>query len=103
MLHAEQGALVAAGSQRAVRSRRSAQARGANFYPPDATREEVEKWVNGLPLAEREAATGFFTTIRRAPGGGLSAVPYSIEYQGELALAAAHLREAAKATGDADA
>ncbi len=73
----------------------------ANFYPPDATREEVEKWVNGLPLPEREAATGFFTTIRRAPGGGLRAVPYSIEYQGELALAAAHLREASKATGDA--
>ena len=51
----------------------------------------------------RNAATGFFTTIRRAPGGALTAVPYSIEYQGELALAAAHLREAAKATGDADA
>jgi hypothetical protein len=74
---------------------------GANFYPPDATREEVEKWLNGLPLAEKERATGFFTTIRRAPGGALAAVPYSIEYQGELALAAAHLREAAKATGDA--
>ena len=74
---------------------------GANFYPPDATREEVEKWLNGLPLAEKERATGFFTTIRRAPGGALTAVPYSIEYQGELSLAAAHLREAAKATGDA--
>jgi peptidase M49-like protein len=74
---------------------------GANFYPPDATREEVEKWINGLPLAEKERATGFFTTIRRVPGGGLTAVPYSIEYQGPLALAASHLRDAAKATGDA--
>jgi hypothetical protein len=73
----------------------------ANFYPPDATRDEVERWIAGLPLAERERATGFFTTIRRAPGGGLTAVPYSIEYQGELALAATHLREAAKATSDA--
>jgi hypothetical protein len=74
---------------------------GGNFYPPDATREEVEKWIGGLPLAERDTATGFFTTIRRGPRGTLTAVPYSLEYQGELALAAAHLREAAKATSDA--
>jgi len=74
---------------------------GANFYPPDTTREEVEKWIAGLPLAEREAATGFFTTVRRGPRGGLTLVPYSLEYQSELALAAAHLREAARATSDA--
>jgi hypothetical protein len=73
---------------------------GANFYPPDAGKEEVEKWIAGLPLAERENATGFFTTIRRNPRGGFTAVPYSIEYQGDLALAAGHLREAAKATTD---
>jgi hypothetical protein len=57
--------------------------------------------LNGLPLAEKEHATGFFTTIRRAPGGALTAVPYSVEYQGQLALAASHLRDAARATGDA--
>jgi hypothetical protein len=74
---------------------------GAHFYPADATREDVEKWIAGLPLAERERATGFFTTIRRGPDGKLTAVPYSIEYQGELALAATHLREATKATTDA--
>jgi hypothetical protein len=70
----------------------------ANFYPADATREEVEKWIAGLPPAERARATGFFTTIRRGPEGKLVAVPYSVEYQGELALAAHHLREAARAT-----
>jgi hypothetical protein len=54
--------------------------------------------MQSLPEVERTRATGFFTTIRRAPGGGLVAVPYSTEYQGELALAATHLREAAKLT-----
>jgi hypothetical protein len=72
----------------------------ANFYPPDATREEVEKWIAGLPPAERAAAAGFFTTIRRRPGGALTAVPYSVEYQGELALAARHLEEAASTASD---
>ena len=70
---------------------------GANFYPPDTKKEEVEKWLAGLPLAEREQAAGFFTTIRRSARGGFAAVPYSIEYQGELAIAAEYLREAAKA------
>ncbi|MDH4064560.1 MAG: hypothetical protein OEW19_09175, partial [Acidobacteriota bacterium] len=73
----------------------------ANFYPADATREEIEQWIAGLPPAERVRATGFFTTIRRASGGTLTAVPYSVEFQSELALAAAHLREAARATTDA--
>jgi hypothetical protein len=70
----------------------------ANFYPAGATKAEVEAWMQGLPEAERAAAQGFFTTIRRAPGGKLVAVPYSVEYQGELARAAELLREAAAAT-----
>lgn len=73
----------------------------ANFYPVDATRAEVEQWIQGLTPAEKARAVGFFTTIRRAPGGSFTAVPYSIEYQGELSLAAQHLRAAAKATTDA--
>ena len=43
-------------------------------------------------------ATGFFTTIRRRRMEGFVAVPYSVEYQGELARAAALLREAAQLT-----
>jgi hypothetical protein len=70
----------------------------ASFYPAGATRVEVESWMKGLPEAERAAASGFFTTIRRTPAGGLVAVPYSVEYQGELARAAELLREAAAAT-----
>jgi hypothetical protein len=72
----------------------------ANFYPAGATKEEVERWIGGLPPAERARATGFFTTIRRAPDGRFTAVPYSVEYQGELELAAMHLRTAASATTD---
>jgi len=71
---------------------------GANFYPAGASREEVDRWTNGLSAADREAATGFFTTIRRGPGGVLVAVPYSLEYQGELAAAAERLRRAAALT-----
>ena len=41
--------------------------------------------MKGLPAAEQAAAAGFFTTIRRGPDGALVAVPYSLEYQGELA------------------
>jgi hypothetical protein len=70
----------------------------ANFYPAGATKAEVEAWMKGRPEAERAAAQGFFTTIRRAPDGKLAAVPYSVEYQGELARAAELLREAAAAT-----
>jgi len=69
-----------------------------NFYAVGATKEEIEKWLAALLPAAREQATGFFTTIRRAPDGKLQAVPYSLEYQGELARVAALLREAAAVT-----
>ena len=69
-----------------------------SYYPAGATKEEVEKWIASLSGPARTAATGFFTTIRRGPDGRLVSVPYSTEYQGELAIAAAHLREAATAT-----
>ena len=71
---------------------------GANFYPPDATRDEVAAWFDRLDGAARAEATGFFTTIRRGRDGEFTAVPYSVEYQGPLAIAAEHLRAAARAT-----
>jgi hypothetical protein len=67
----------------------------ANFYPEGASKADLERWIATLPEAERSRATGFFTVIRRA-GNGFTLVPYSVEYQGELALAAARLREAAQ-------
>jgi Peptidase family M49 len=69
----------------------------ANFYPPDASKEDLQKWMDGLSAKARDAAAGFFTIIRR-DGKGFTAVPYSLEYQGELARAAELLREAARLT-----
>jgi hypothetical protein len=70
----------------------------ANFYPAGASKEEIQKWLDSLSGPARAAATGFFTTIRRGPDGRLTTVPYSMEYQGELAAAASLLRDAAQLT-----
>jgi hypothetical protein len=70
----------------------------ANYYPEGATKADVEQWLNALGGAEKARATGFFTTIRRDAGGRFVLVPYNIEYQNELAIAAQHLRAAAAAT-----
>jgi hypothetical protein len=70
----------------------------ANFYPAGSSKAEVDAWLKGLSETERKRATGFFTTIRRGADGKFMAVPYSVEYQGELAQAAALLREAASLT-----
>ena len=71
---------------------------GANFYPAGATKAEVAAWFDQLEGAARADATGFFTTIRRGIDGGFAIVPYNVEYQGPLAIAAGHLRAAARAT-----
>lgn len=71
---------------------------GASFYPPGATRDQIESWIAALPERARADATGYFTTIRRAPDGAFTVVPYSLEYQGDLARMAELLREAAAAT-----
>jgi hypothetical protein len=69
-----------------------------NFYPPGSTKESIEQWVKSLPEPQQHEATGFYTTLRRAPDGKLTVVPYSIEYQGELGQASQLLREAAQLT-----
>ena len=74
---------------------------GADFYPPDMTREEFEGWVKALPAAEREQAMGFFTVIRRDANKRLRVVPYSQEYAADLGKAAGLLREAAALTENA--
>jgi hypothetical protein len=71
---------------------------GANFYPAGATKEEVERWIASLPEDARAVATSYFTTVRRGADGRFFAVPYGVEYQGELARCAELLREAAAAT-----
>ena len=75
----------------------------AHFYPAGATKDQVEAWIATLTPTERAAATGFFTTIRRATDGQFAAVPYTLEYQGELEQVASLLRDAAIADAPADA
>ncbi len=67
----------------------------ANYYPADATREEVASWIASLAPDARAEATGFFTVIRRDARGQLTWVPYSVAYRNVLVAAAGHLREAA--------
>ena len=70
----------------------------ANFYPADASKDEIEKWIAGLTGEARAQATGFFSVVRRGLNGKLMTVPYSVEYQNTLAQAAGYLREAADRT-----
>ena len=70
----------------------------ANFYPEDATREEVDKWIASLKGDAHAQAAGFFTLIRRDAAGRLASVPYSIAYQNALVEAAGHLQKAAAFT-----
>jgi hypothetical protein len=72
----------------------------ANFYPADATKEEVEAWFKSLHGKDHDLATGFFSVIRRGPDKGLKAVPYSEEYHDILVKVADHLRQAAAKTSD---
>ncbi|HZR24773.1 MAG TPA: hypothetical protein VFA59_14360 [Vicinamibacterales bacterium] len=72
----------------------------ANYYPEGATKADVERWLQSLREGDRARATGFFTVIRRN-GNTFTAVPYNVEYQNELARAAALLKEAAALTSDA--
>jgi hypothetical protein len=81
----------------------------AAFYPDDATKADVERWIASLPETESAQAKGFFTVIRYGavasaaspdnPGGDhkFVIVPYNLEYQGELSHAASLLNEAAQA------
>ncbi len=74
----------------------------ANFYPAGATKADIQKWLDSLSGDAKAAATGFFTTIRfDARARGFTAVPYSVEYHGELARSAQLLREATALTTNA--
>lgn len=74
---------------------------GANFYPEAMRKEEFEEWVSGMPDAEKDAATGFFTVIRRKDDGKLTMVHYSEAYRAKLTRAAELLNEAARLTPNA--
>jgi hypothetical protein len=74
---------------------------GANFYPPGATKEALEAWIDALPPKDKEQAQWFFTTIRSGADGKFKTVKYSDEYRAELEQLARLLREAAASTTNA--
>lgn len=71
---------------------------GANFYPPDMTRQEFYDWIRNHP-EDREPFESATTLIRR-DGKNLIAVPYAEAYRGHLTRAADSLSEAARITGE---
>jgi hypothetical protein len=74
---------------------------GANYYPEDMTKDEFNSWVQSLPEAEKQKATGFFYVIRRGTDKKLTLVPYSQAYKDLLEPSAKLLREAAAFTTNA--
>ena len=74
---------------------------GANFYPAGMSREELTRWMQTLPEPKRQAASGFFSVIRRDAQGQLQVVPYSVAYKPELTRCAELLQKAAALTTNA--
>jgi hypothetical protein len=71
---------------------------GAAFYPPDLTKEEMEKYIAAHP-DQKDALQGLFTIVRRE-GDKLTTIPYSKYYAKQLEPAAAKIREAAALTNN---
>jgi hypothetical protein len=69
---------------------------GAGFYPGDASKEEIEAWIEAHP-EDREAFTSSYTIIERR-GDRLVAVPYHEAYADRLQRASNLLQEAADHT-----
>lgn len=70
---------------------------GANFYPHDASKEEV------LKAAEKDPQLlSPYTMVERDKSGKLVAIPYHIKFKKELEVTAELLREAAKLTENKD-
>jgi hypothetical protein len=74
---------------------------GANFYPEDMSKAEFETWVKTLSAQDQEAATGFFTVVRRDENRKLRLVPYSQEYAADLKNISSLLKDAADSTTNA--
>ena len=67
---------------------------GANFYPEDMTKEELENFIKGNPKSEK-SFTSEFAVIRRE-NGKLVAIPYSEYYKNTLTKISQLLKEAAE-------
>jgi hypothetical protein len=70
---------------------------GAEFYPHDLSKEDLEAAAKGLKGA---ALRSGYTLVRRDSTGGLVALPYHAAYPAQVRAAAAKLREAAALAED---
>ncbi len=68
---------------------------GANLYPVDMTKEELETAAEADP-ALGEALRGLYTVVGRDESGALTTTPYSEAYQAAYEVAAGKIREAAE-------
>lgn len=68
---------------------------GANFYPPDATKEEIEEAAKRDP-----AVLNPYTFVERDGSGGFRVIPFHIKFKEELNPVAKLLREAAQLSED---
>jgi hypothetical protein len=66
---------------------------GANFYPPNMSKEEFNKWIKTHPK-DKDAFASELTVIRKDKEG-LKAIPYSQFYKNKLEKASNLLKEAA--------
>lgn len=73
----------------------SADCEGANFYPCDATKKEIEEAFKKDP-----AILDPYTMVERNGKGGLKAIPYHVKFKKELKEASGLLNEAAKISED---
>ncbi len=72
---------------------------GANFYPEDMTKEELE--TAAAESEERsQALRSLYTMVRRNEGGDLQTIPYSVFFEEAFGAAANELRQAAELAED---
>jgi hypothetical protein len=73
---------------------------GANFYPRDMSKEELERAVQGGG-ARADSLKSLYTMVRRDAAGQLVAIPYARFFAASNERAAAKLRQAATLADDA--
>jgi len=66
---------------------------GANFYPPDMTKEEFESW-------DSETKDDLYTLVRRTEDGDLTTIPFHEAFAKQHKLAADKLKDAAELAED---
>ena len=71
---------------------------GHALYPPDLTRDEIDRYVTQHP--DQKSALYAPQTVITRTGPALSAVPYHVEFNAEMRAAADALRRAAALSSD---